>query len=108
MVRNPSEIDEIVGRTIDVAGEFLEIKAVYLFGSYFGGVPHPGSDIDIAIFADNVDQMDVDEQIEIASRIALKVSAEVEIHLFSSLALNDLRPTNFAGYIASNGRKVAA
>ncbi len=91
-----------------MVNERYRVRAAYLFGSYVGGTPTDESDIDIAVFAEGIESEKIDSRMDFISLIQKKIAAEVELHLYPAERLNDLRPTNFAGYISSHGKKIAA
>ena len=108
MVRQFSEIEEIVRKVIRLVSESSPVQAAYLFGSYAAGNPRDDSDIDIAIFADGVDEMGAEERIVLITKIQKQFDAEIELHLFSSDMLKEERPSNFFGYIIAHGKEIAA
>lgn len=108
MVRRISEVEKIARRVVALVEKSYPIQAAYLFGSYAAGTPHEYSDIDIAIFADGLDSVDVDERMDFIARVQKEFDEEIELHLFSTDMLKENRPSNFFGYIIANGKKIAA
>jgi predicted nucleotidyltransferase len=108
VVRRFDEIEEIVQTVVEAVDEYCPIEAAYLFGSYVTGTPHEDSDIDIAIFARGVEKMSADQRMDFIAEIQKKFDVEIELHLFPAEMLDEKRPTNFIGYIVSNGKKIAA
>lgn len=108
MVRQFKEVENIAQKVVFLVNNRFPVRVAYLFGSYVDGNARDDSDIDIAVFADGVDVEDIDSRMDFISEIQKNTSAEVEIHLFSSNLLKEVRPSNFIGYISSRGRKIAA
>lgn len=84
----------------------IRIEAAYLFGSQLMGEADADSDIDVAIFSPDVDGLNLVERVHLTSEIALGCDSSLELHLFSSRALANARPTNFAGYIVAHGKRL--
>lgn len=108
MARHISEVEKIVISTIRIIDQSYPVKAAYLFGSYAKGTQTEDSDIDIAVFCDGIESLDIEALINFISNVQKKVGAEIELHLFPSSILDQTRPTNFIGYIVNNGKKFAA
>ena len=109
MVRQSSEVIQIAQKVVALVKRSFPVKAAYLFGSYTDGTCRDDSDIDIAIFCDKIDTLDADALMDFMGQIQKEVGVdEIELHLFHSSMLQEMRPTNFFGYISSHGLKIAA
>lgn len=108
MVRTNADAKMIANRVVALVHKRFPVTAAYLFGSYVTGTPHDESDIDIAIFANGVESIGVDERITFIASIQKEIAAEIELHLFPSLYLQEQRPSNFIGYLISKGERLAA
>ena len=108
MVRQPAEVAEIALKVVALVRERFPVRAAYLFGSHVEGHPRDDSDIDIAIFADGVAALGIEEKVQFLSDIQRRTSDDIELHLFSSEALAECGPTNFLGYITAHGKPLAA
>jgi len=106
MYRSIIEVNRIARRTTKLLGNYVSLKAGYLFGSYVNGKPHKYSDIDLAFFSPSVNRMGIEEKISLISKVGEQVGSDVEIHLYSDWCLKNARPTNFYGYILKTGRKI--
>jgi predicted nucleotidyltransferase len=84
----------------------IQIEAAYLFGSQLEGNTHPYSDIDLAVFSPDVENMRFMARVRLGSELARECQPDVELHLYSSQALANARPTNFAGYIVTHGKRL--
>jgi len=93
-------------RALDFLRQRIRIEAAYLFGSQLAGNTHLDSDIDLAVFSPDVENMRFMERVRLGSDLALECHPDVELHLYSSRALADARPTNFAGYIVRHGKRL--
>lgn len=99
-------IDEVIEKGLAYLRRRVRIEAAYLFGSQLTGETHEYSDIDLAVFSPDVDNMDFFERIRVQSDVALDCDSRLELHLYSSRALANARPTNFAGYIIAHGKRL--
>ena len=84
----------------------IRIQAAYLFGSQLTGESHADSDIDLAVFSPDAQGMDMFERVRLACGLALECDSRLELHLFSSRALANARPTNFPGHIIAHGKRI--
>jgi hypothetical protein len=55
---------------------------------------------------DAAEKMSLAERIRLGSELALDCNLDLELHLYSSRALADARPSNFAGYIIAHGKRL--
>ena len=108
MVRRIEEVEDIARSVVRMVNDRFPVRAAYLFGSYVEGIPRDDSDIDVAVFAEGVELEKIDARMEFISQIQKSVAAEIELHLYPAALLKEMRPTNFAGYISSHGKKIAA
>ncbi len=99
-------LDAILEKALAFLQQRIRIDAAYLFGSQLAGNTHPSSDIDLAVFSPDVENMRFMERVRLGSELALECHSDVELHLYSSHALVDARPTNFAGYIITHGKRL--
>ncbi len=99
-------VNEAVEKGLAYLRGRIRIRAAYLFGSQFTGEADEDSDIDVAVFSPDVDSMDFFDRIRLSSDVSLECSEKLEVHLYSSKALANARPTNFAGYILAHGKRL--
>jgi len=99
-------VDVALEKALAFLQQRIRIEAAYLFGSQLTGNTHPASDIDLAVFSPDVEKMRFMERVRLGSELALDCHPNVELHLYSSRALADARPTNFAGYIVTHGKRL--
>ena len=101
-----ANLDEIIEHGLDCVRERIRIEAVYLFGSQLTGEADEDSDIDLAVFSPDVDGLNLVERVHLTSEIALNCDSRLELHLYPSKVLARARPTNFAGYIVTHGKRL--
>ncbi len=101
-----ANLGELVDEGLARARERIRIEAAFLFGSQVTGNADENSDVDLAIFSPDVDNLNFVERIHLTSEIALNCDSRLELHLYSSKALANARPTNFAGYIVAHGKRL--
>ncbi len=101
-----ADLDKTIWEGLARARERVRIEAAYLFGSQLTGKADHDSDIDLAIFSPDVDGLNLVERVHLTSEIAVRCDSRLELHLFPSRALANARPTNFAGYIVTHGKRL--
>ncbi|MFH0976603.1 MAG: nucleotidyltransferase domain-containing protein [Spirochaetota bacterium] len=77
------ETIELINIYINRIKEFIDIKNVYLFGSFANETQRTDSDIDIGIFADSIDE-DYFDTLKKLYEIRRSVDVRIEPHLFIS------------------------
>ncbi len=106
MARTLFEITNIAERALDILSQELPISAAFLFGSHVDGVPHEGSDIDLAIFTPNEARPKLDDKARLQLQVQRDCALEVELHFYPARALGQARPTNFYGYLLRHGKRL--
>jgi len=99
-------VNAVIEKGLDYLRKHIRIDAAYLFGSQLTGEANEESDIDLAVFSPDADTMSLADRVRLGSELALDCSLDLELHLFSSRALANARPTNFAGYIVTHGKRL--
>lgn len=99
-------VNAVIEKGLDYLQRRIRIEAAYLFGSQLTGEANPESDIDLAVFSPDAEKMSLAERIRLGSELALDCSLDLELHLYSSRALAEARPSNFAGYIVAHGKRL--
>jgi predicted nucleotidyltransferase len=99
-------IDVALEKALAFLQQRIRIEAAYLFGSQMSGDTDPDSDIDLAVFSPDAENMRFMERVRLGSELASECHPDVELHLYSSHALANARPTNFAGYIVTHGKRL--
>ncbi len=99
-------LNEAVKKGLGYLRRRIRTEAAYLFGSQFTGEAGEDSDIDVAVFSPDVDPMDFFERVRLSSDVSLECDERLEVQLYSSTALANARPTNFAGYILAREKRL--
>lgn len=105
-----AEVDtSVTNRSIEAIKVFAalgRVRAAYLFGSHVEGKPGPWSDIDIAIFADDVEQWDIERRADAMVFVQKSIGDDVEIHLFPALHAKNPPQGSFAQYVMKHGTPI--
>jgi predicted nucleotidyltransferase len=105
-VAETESVNAVIEKGLDYLRRRIRIDAAYLFGSQLTGEANSESDIDLAVFSPDAEKMSLAERIRLGSELALDCNLDLELHLYSSRALADARPSNFAGYIIAHGKRL--
>lgn len=101
---------EAVQEAISLLKERFTVEAVYLFGSQLTGKTDEWSDIDVAAFAQGVDELTLDKKVEAIVDVQMKMKSplnfRVEIHLWDSSRLKEARPSNIYGHVIETGSRI--
>ena len=103
MVGIDAVIESRARRALEVLGRSLKIVAAYVFGSHVDGTSDQWSDIDIAVFAEGVENWDISKRAQTIARVQKEAGDDIEVHLFSTESLERSDPASFAGWILSRG-----
>jgi predicted nucleotidyltransferase len=96
------EVLEKVNRYIEIIKDYFKIKLVVFYGSYVNGAPHENSDIDIAVFIENKQDLSYYQNVVTLFRLRKKVDLSIEPNLFY-YDENGYEPASFENYIIQNG-----
>jgi predicted nucleotidyltransferase len=99
-------VDGALEKALAFLRQRIRIEAAWLFGSQLMGNTHPDSDIDLAVFSPDAQNMRFMERVRLGSELAAECHPDVELHLYSSDALANARPTNFGGHIIEHGMRL--
>lgn len=106
MARSAEEVTEIAERALNALSGELSISAAFLFGSHVEGVPHAGSDIDLAVFTPDEARLRLDEKARLQLQLQRNCALDLELHLYPARGLRQARPSNFYGYLLAHGRRL--
>ena len=56
----------------------IAVSRIQLYGSFAGGVPHPGSDIDLVVVSQDFETMDYWQRIDVLARAIAEVWEPIE------------------------------
>lgn len=79
------------------------VRAAYVFGSTATGLRKPGSDIDLAAFADNVQGWGLKSRVQTVVQIQSECGDDIDLHLFPSKFLYDPPPASLSACVLRNG-----
>lgn len=101
---------EQVKHSVEAAVEFLrqqiDITAVYLFGSQLSGGTHEFSDIDIAVFSADADELGLLGRMKLGARMQGACGDDIEPHFFPARALKDPPRGSFAEHVVKTGKRI--
>jgi predicted nucleotidyltransferase len=92
---------------IHILSELSTVRAAYLFGSQVNGNADEWSDIDVAVFMDDIENWDLPHQVSAATRVMAEAGDDVEVHLFPASSLDNPDRGSFAEYIIKHGLKLS-
>ncbi|HOT77413.1 MAG TPA: nucleotidyltransferase domain-containing protein [Candidatus Wallbacteria bacterium] len=98
------DILKIVEKYAELLKENMDVKGVYLFGSFVRGGFDEDSDIDVAVVSDEFNSDLVDDTLKLM-RLRRKVDNRIEPHPFLLKDFNENNP--FVKELMSNNIKVA-
>jgi predicted nucleotidyltransferase len=90
-------------KALDFLSAKLKIVAAYLFGSHVDGTADQWSDIDIAVFAEGVENWDITKRAKTMADVMEVAGDDVEIHFFSAESLTHRDPASFAAWVLKHG-----
>lgn len=106
MVRIDTVIEARARRAIEVLSRSSKVAATYLFGSHVDGTVHPWSDIDLAVFVENLDTFDLSDRARVTARVQKEAGDEVELHLLPAEDLKQRDPAGFSAWVLAHGVEI--
>jgi predicted nucleotidyltransferase len=97
-----------VKTALAIVGQFGIIVETYLFGAHTDGTAEPGSDIDMAVFVEDLASWDPMDQIEMASKVQRHAGEDIEVHLLPAVSLQQSDDAGFAAWVLTQGVKVSS
>ncbi|NQT51683.1 nucleotidyltransferase domain-containing protein [bacterium] len=107
MAAELAEVTTLAERAVQVLRRHLSLTAVFVFGSHVDGAPHEDSDLDLAVFAEGVEELDLVQLARLDRRVHQEVGNAVEVHYFPASAVTHSEPASFATYVKKHGVKLA-
>ena len=96
-------ITSLASAAVKVLSGLGTVRAAYLFGSHAEGKPDQWSDIDLAVFMEDLENWDIRRRATAMALVSEQVATNVEAHLFPVSALQKPTPGGFAQYILEHG-----
>ena len=84
----------------------MDVAAIYLFGSQVRGDTHEYSDIDIAIFSRDADQLGLIGRMKLGARLQQACGDIIEPYFFPAWALEAPPRGSFAEHVINTGRRM--
>jgi predicted nucleotidyltransferase len=100
---------EVRKRALDavrILKRMATVRAAYVFGSHVEGRAHRYSDIDVALFAEGVENWDIQRRARAMAQVQKEAGLEVEAHLFPASSLDHREPGSFAAWVLAHGVEV--
>ncbi|MBL7224306.1 MAG: nucleotidyltransferase domain-containing protein [Candidatus Brocadiae bacterium] len=105
-----AQLDEVIAmaeEAVRILKRHADVLAAYVFGSHVDGAPHEDSDLDLAVFAEGVEELDLVQLARLDRRVHQEVGNAVEVHYFPASAATHSEPASFATYVKKHGVKLA-
>lgn len=100
----PIEVKELINKFIDNAAKNdIDLKSVYLFGSFAKGTNHKWSDIDLAVISDDFEGIRFLDRLKL-SKTRIETGSIIETHPYRTEDFTLDNP--FVGEILSHAIKV--
>jgi len=101
------DVQQRVQTALAIVLQFGTIAEAYLFGAHVEGTAQPGSDIDLAVFVEDLASWDPMDQVEMASKVQRNAGTDIEVHLLPAATLYQTDDAGFAAWILARGVKLA-
>ena len=92
-----------VQKAVDVLARRQKISAVYIFGSQVNGTANKWSDIDVAVFMDGIEKLDIRDRARLTASAQKEAGDELEVHFFRRESLEHPIPASFAQFVLTTG-----
>jgi len=103
MARLNPVIQRRAARAVRVLVPHVKIRAAYVFGSHVDGTPDAYSDIDLAVFVEDMEAWDLFRRAEMTARVQGEVGDDIELHYFAAQALASPDPASFVAHVVGHG-----
>lgn len=103
MARIDTMIEKRARQALDILARNMSIVAAFLFGSYANGTADEWSDIDIAVFAEGVEEWDIRKRARAIAALQKEAGDDIELHFFPAASLKRFDPASFAAWVLANG-----
>ena len=101
-------IEKKARQALWVLNRNVRVTAAYLFGSQVMGNADRWSDIDLAVFAEGIENWDLRDRARAAVQVQKEAGDDVEIHLFPASALQEKErdSAGFAAWVLAHGVEI--
>jgi predicted nucleotidyltransferase len=102
-----ADIDAVIEHrsqyAVEILSRYTPVAAVYLFGSWVEGSADEGSDIDLAVFLEDIESWDLATRAHTAALVQEKAGNDITLHFFSACSLHQPEVASFAAYVLAHG-----
>lgn len=102
-----ADIDAVIEHrsqyAVEVLSHYTPVAAAYLFGSWVEGNADDWSDIDLAVFLEDIESWDLATRAHTAALVQEKAGDDIKLHFFSARSLHQPEPASFAAYVLTHG-----
>src|SRR5574337_2024277 len=88
---------------VEVLSRYTPVAAAYLFGSWVEGSAGESSDIDLAVFLEDIESWDLATRAHTTALVQEKAGDDIKLHFFSARSLYQPEPASFATYVLTYG-----
>jgi len=109
VILTPEQLDQIVSRIVARLRQEFSPVAIYLYGSYVTGRPHPGSDLDLLVVVEEDPRSPYAR--DAAAYLALRdieVPLDVQVYTRAEFEKRASLPVSFERTVLQRGRVVYA
>jgi predicted nucleotidyltransferase len=103
MALNNPVIEQRVVQALRVLNRHMKVCAGYVFGSHVAGTPGAYSDIDLAVFVEDLEAWDIFQRADMTALVQGEVGDDIELHYFSAQALESPDPASLAACVLRHG-----
>jgi predicted nucleotidyltransferase len=105
-----ADIDAVIEHrsqyAVEVLSRYTPVAAAYLFGSWVEGSADGESDIDLAVFLEDIESWDLATRAHTAALVQEKAGDDIQLHFFSARSLHQPEVASFAAYILAHGAPI--
>ena len=108
MARVDVVIEKKAQQALAVLNRNARVVAAYLFGSQVMGNADRWSDIDLAVFAEGIENWDLRDRARAAVQVQKEAVDDVDVHIFPASALHEKErdSAGFAAWVLSHGVEI--
>ena len=100
-------VDDLILQRVRAAIESVDhktqVRAAYLFGSRAAGTADEYSDIDVAAFLADAEQLTLERRIRLGVEVRELFDDEIEMHFLPAESLENPSPSSFAAFVLEHG-----
>ena len=102
-----ADIDAVIEHrshyAVEILSRYTPVAAAYLFGSWVEGSADESSDIDLAVFLEDIESWDLATRAHTVALVQDKAGDDITLHFFSARLLHQPEPASFAAYVLMHG-----